>query len=64
MHVHKCNNPYTYEEDTGVGDNFCTVEVWTEIRKPTSAPASKSPMDTLGTFQTVVSLQGVMFELC
>ena len=56
---------FTFEVDTGAGDNFCSVEVWTKIGKPTLAPAScryevanGQSLATLGTFQTVVSLQG------
>ena len=56
---------YTFEVDTGAGDNFCSVEVWTKIGMPTLAPASchyevanGQPLATLGTFQTVVTLQG------
>ena len=56
---------FTFEVDTGAGDNFCSVEVWTKIGKPILAPAScryevanGQPLATLGTFQTVVSLQG------
>ena len=54
---------FTFEVDTGAGDNFCSVEVWTKIGKPTLAPAScryeaanGQPLATLGTFQTVVSM--------
>ena len=55
---------FTFEVDTGAGDNFCFVEVWTKIGKPTLAPAScryevanGQLLATLGTFQTVVSMQ-------
>ena len=57
---------FTIEVDTGAGDNFCSVEVWTKIGKPILAPAScryevanGQPLATLGTFQTVVCLQNV-----
>ena len=56
---------FTFEVDTGAGDNFCSVEVWTKIGKPTLAPAScryevanGQPLATLGTFHTVVLMQG------
>ena len=58
----------TFEVYTGVGTcNFCSVKVWTKIGKPTLALAAASccyevangqSFATLGTFQTVVSLQG------
>ena len=56
---------FTFEVDTGAGDNFCSMEVWTKLGKPALEPAScqykvanGQPLATLGTFQTVVSLQG------
>eukprot|EP00731_Ephydatia_muelleri_P005173 Em0002g1349a len=62
---------FTIEVDTGAGDNFCSVEVWTKIGKPILAPAScryevanGQPLATLGTFQTVVCLQNACEQLC
>eukprot|EP00731_Ephydatia_muelleri_P009196 Em0004g1534a len=56
---------FTFEVDTGAGDNFCSMEVWTKLGKPALEPSScqykvanGQPLATLGTFQTVVSLQG------
>ena len=54
---------FTFEVDTGAGDNFCSTEVWTKLGKPPLTPttnryevANGQPLLTLGTFEAAVSL--------
>ena len=56
---------FVFEVDTGAGDNFCSNDVWCDLGKPALSPvtgryevANGQPLPTLGTFTTVVSLQG------
>ena len=57
--------PFTFEVDTGAGDNFCSEDVWCDLGKPPLSPATGryevangQPLPTLGIFSTVVTLQG------
>ena len=54
---------FTFQVDTGAGDNFCSMEVWTKLGKPPLTPttnryevANGQPLLTLGTFEAAVSL--------
>eukprot|EP00731_Ephydatia_muelleri_P001282 Em0001g1282a len=54
---------FTFEVDTGAGDNFCSMEVWTKLGKPPLTlttnryeVANAQPLVTLGTFEAAVSL--------
>ena len=54
---------FSFEVDTGAGDNFCSIDVWTKLGKPALTPttsrcevANGQPLLTLGTFEVAVSL--------
>ena len=58
-------NQFVFEVDTGTGDNLCSNDVWCDLGKPARSPVTGryevpngQPLPTLGTFMTVVSLQG------
>ena len=57
--------PFTFEVDTGAGDNFCSEDVWCDLGKPPLSPATGryevangQPLPTLDIFSMIVTLQG------
>ena len=58
------NKMFTFEVDTGAGDNFCAEETWKELGKPRLSPttsgyevANGHPLSALGVFSIPVVLQ-------
>ena len=55
---------FSFEVDTGAGNNFCSIEVWSKLGKPSLTPttsryevANGQPLPTLGTLITVSLLE-------
>ena len=58
------NKLFTFEVDTGTGDNFCAEETWKQLGKPRLSPttscyevANGHPLPALGVFSIPVVLQ-------